>query len=607
MGCFMSNMHVSAEAKSVRDIFSKFFDIPAYQRDYVWKDDNIEAFFNDILESYKDNASKDYFMGSLLWARKEDSTSFSIIDGQQRLTTSYIFLKLLVDFSKKYGTDEEQFYIKSSLCKGTSKGYKYKITFLYEQTKKLMNDFVKQDSLENTQSFITSVKNSTNCSESEKRMLNAYQHFFELLNAEFSKEGMVDWPAIYDFASYFLEHVIFSVIYTENTQEALVLFQNMNDRGVSLTKTDLLKNLLLQHLKANDLEEKETYLSNKWREFIETIERSKNMNITPDRFLRHYIMVKTGRSDIQKGNVFNEIADKKDILNIKQDPVKAFEDILKKAKLYVNIRANGKRTDSGKEIQGLLNMRTLKVEQQVLLLLDTEKMPEDIFEDFSSKIENLLFVYMVSGVLTKQYESLFCRWSHEDICYIDCKEKYEQFLKEKFLPELHKNKQVFRERFQQLSQRGLVKYKQKYILGKLAQFLEEKRGEFKPLKSLMETYKEIEHIWPQDPDENVKQSCHLSPEEYDEYKLRLGNLTLLNKKLNIQASNALFAIKKPFYENEDLLLTKCLVKELACYGKPFIGCLHEYGLQPFTNWDETCIVRRQSSLTSMALDIWGLN
>lgn len=603
----MSNMHVSAEAKSVRDIFSKFFDIPAYQRDYVWKDDNIEAFFNDILESYKDNASKDYFMGSLLWARKEDSTSFSIIDGQQRLTTSYIFLKLLVDFSKKYGTDEEQFYIKSSLCKGTSKGYKYKITFLYEQTKKLMNDFVKQDSLENTQSFIANIKNSTNCSESEKRMLNAYQHFFELLNAEFSKEGMVDWPAIYDFASYFLEHVIFSVIYTENTQEALVLFQNMNDRGVSLTKTDLLKNLLLQHLKANDLEEKETYLSNKWREFIETIERSKNMNITPDRFLRHYIMVKTGRSDIQKGNVFNEIADKKDILNIKQDPVKAFEDILKKAQLYVNIRANGKRTDSGKEIQGLLNMRTLKVEQQVLLLLDTERMPEDIFEDFSSKIENLLFVYMVSGVLTKQYESLFCRWSHEDICYIDCKEKYEQFLKEKFLPELHKNKQVFRERFQQLSQRGLVKYKQKYILGKLAQFLEEKRGEFKPLKSLMETYKEIEHIWPQDPDENVKQSCHLSPEEYDEYKLRLGNLTLLNKKLNIQASNALFAIKKPFYENEDLLLTKCLVKELACYGKPFIGCLHEYDLQPFTNWDETCIVRRQSSLTSMALDIWGLN
>lgn len=94
----MSNMHVSAEAKSVRDIFSKFFDIPAYQRDYVWKDDNIEAFFNDILESYKDNASKDYFMGSLLLARKEDSTSFSIIDGQQRLTTSYIFLKLLVDF-----------------------------------------------------------------------------------------------------------------------------------------------------------------------------------------------------------------------------------------------------------------------------------------------------------------------------------------------------------------------------------------------------------------------------------------------------------------------------------------------------------------------------
>ncbi|WP_428043232.1 DUF262 domain-containing protein [Candidatus Avelusimicrobium fimicolum] len=604
----MPTMQVSAEAKSISEIFSKFFSIPAYQRDYVWREENIEAFFNDILESFNSNANKDYFMGNLLLARHpENSASYFVIDGQQRLTTSYILLKLFLDFSKEYGTENEQFYIKLSLCNPTSRGLQYKITFLYEQTQKLMDEFIRQETLEDSLLFISKVHKMGSCSQSEYRMLEAYRHFSKLLKEQFAKNNILDWSSMYEYISYFQQHVIFSVIYTENTQDALVLFQNMNDRGVSLTKTDLLKNLLFQHLKANTLVENEKNLSLKWREFVKTIEKSKNMNITPDRFLRHYIMVKTGRSDIQKGNVFNEIADKKDILNIRQNPIEAFDDILEKAKLYVNIRAYGKRTSAGKEIQGLLNMQALKVEQQVLLLLDTEKMPDDVFEDFSSKIENLLFVYMVSGVLTKQYESLFCRWSYEDIQYIDSKEKYEKFLNEKFLPELYKNKKVFEERFNQLSQQGLVKYKQKYILGKLAQFLEQKRGEFKSLHDVMKKYKEIEHIWPQEPNEAVKQACNLSPEDYAAYMQRLGNLTLLNKKLNIQASNAEFSVKVPYYENEDLLLTKCLVKNLDCYGKPFANCLQSYHISPFTSWNAHCIEARQRSLTSMALTIWGLN
>lgn len=134
----MPTMQVSAEAKSISEIFSKFFSIPAYQRDYVWREENIEAFFNDILESFNSNANKDYFMGNLLLARHpENSASCFVIDGQQRLTTSYILLKLFLDFSKEYGTENEQFYIKLSLCNPTSRGLQYKITFLYEQTQKI--------------------------------------------------------------------------------------------------------------------------------------------------------------------------------------------------------------------------------------------------------------------------------------------------------------------------------------------------------------------------------------------------------------------------------------------------------------------------------------
>ena len=81
----------------IQTIFSdNFFSIPAFQRDYIWKEANVEDYFNDIFESYVENKGE-YYLGNIVLAKGEDS-QWAIVDGQQRMTTTSIFVKALINF-----------------------------------------------------------------------------------------------------------------------------------------------------------------------------------------------------------------------------------------------------------------------------------------------------------------------------------------------------------------------------------------------------------------------------------------------------------------------------------------------------------------------------
>lgn len=66
--------------------------IPIYQRNYAWGRDEIELLIEDILEAQVKNKGNNYYIGSLVVAKRKDS--YEVIDGQQRLTT----LKLLLSY-----------------------------------------------------------------------------------------------------------------------------------------------------------------------------------------------------------------------------------------------------------------------------------------------------------------------------------------------------------------------------------------------------------------------------------------------------------------------------------------------------------------------------
>lgn len=74
--------------------------IPIYQRNYAWKADEIEQLLNDIKDFGSSNSDDNYYLGSLIVDEIGESR-FSVIDGQQRLTTIFLLLSYLgKNFSK---------------------------------------------------------------------------------------------------------------------------------------------------------------------------------------------------------------------------------------------------------------------------------------------------------------------------------------------------------------------------------------------------------------------------------------------------------------------------------------------------------------------------
>ena len=77
------------EELNVTTVFQDNYVIPIYQRNYAWGKDEIEQLLNDIADS-----DGTYCIGSLVVDKNTDTT-FTVIDGQQRLTTLYLLLTYL--------------------------------------------------------------------------------------------------------------------------------------------------------------------------------------------------------------------------------------------------------------------------------------------------------------------------------------------------------------------------------------------------------------------------------------------------------------------------------------------------------------------------------
>lgn len=100
-----------AEDKSFNFLAApNYYDIPFFQRAYVWDDTNWQELINNLKDK-----NRDHFLGSLIFKNEMShpgtASRYSVIDGQQRLTTLSILLRALYDHIVKhadeYGYDQD--------------------------------------------------------------------------------------------------------------------------------------------------------------------------------------------------------------------------------------------------------------------------------------------------------------------------------------------------------------------------------------------------------------------------------------------------------------------------------------------------------------------
>jgi uncharacterized protein with ParB-like and HNH nuclease domain len=98
-------MDKNLNLKAIKDLSNHEFIIPEYQRGYRWEKQQIEELLNDISEfDPKQKEEEGYYCLQPVIVKKEDESTYSLIDGQQRLITIYLILKKL--------TEEEPYQIK---------------------------------------------------------------------------------------------------------------------------------------------------------------------------------------------------------------------------------------------------------------------------------------------------------------------------------------------------------------------------------------------------------------------------------------------------------------------------------------------------------------
>lgn len=95
---------MSTEENLIRSLKEIFIDeknidyiIPFYQRNFSWGEEHIYQLMQDIYTSYYKNKDSNYFIGTLVTIKREDTNTYEVIDGQQRLTALSLILRYMID------------------------------------------------------------------------------------------------------------------------------------------------------------------------------------------------------------------------------------------------------------------------------------------------------------------------------------------------------------------------------------------------------------------------------------------------------------------------------------------------------------------------------
>ncbi|MCD4745144.1 MAG: DUF262 domain-containing HNH endonuclease family protein [Bacteroidales bacterium] len=258
--------------KTIFQLFSgeKHFIIPKYQRAYSWDEKQLQDFLEDTQNQRID---KDYFFGTILFqdrGMKDGFEHIEIVDGQQRITTLIIFMKVLLkalsskDNNSKYSREIKR-YIKDDNF--------YKLELI-----QLDNDFFKtyiiDDNPFNEKFFST---------PSQKRLYFAKDYFEKQLNN-------TELNLLEEYKQKVEKTKLLTYSVTD-TAEATLIFETTNDRGKALTNLEKTKSFLMH--KVYLTKEKPLELLNsihdRFSEIYRILEEIEN-NIDEDSVLQYHFI-----------------------------------------------------------------------------------------------------------------------------------------------------------------------------------------------------------------------------------------------------------------------------------------------------------------------------
>ncbi len=266
---------MDAEATTLLEFFKQTqtnqFVIPIYQRLYSWKKEQCEQLWDDIIKIGGNDKMNGHFIGSILYVGVDDthSSPLLIIDGQQRLTTiTLLFIALRNRSSDEVKRKKMESYLINS---GNDGDKKFRL-ILSESDKDTLLSLIDENRGKPSEPSLKIMENFKLFEKWISKNTDKLETIFKGL-----EKLMIVWIAL-----------------KKEKDDPQLIFESMNSKGIELTQTDLIRNYILMGLEP---EKQKVFYKKYWRAVEEDFKQNEKLF---DRFVRHYLTIKTGKIPIEK-------------------------------------------------------------------------------------------------------------------------------------------------------------------------------------------------------------------------------------------------------------------------------------------------------------------
>ena len=535
--------------------------VPRFQRDYSWEEQQWDDLWQDIISMM--NEKGDHYMGYLVLQSSDSrKNEFRIIDGQQRFTTITLLILALIKAIKKKaeaGINAENNKSRYETLMQTYIGRMDPVSLEYDNILVLNKN---DDPYYRDYIVKLGELRSRNLLVSQKLLKKCFEWYEVRVNGlKYSDQEYAD------FIVKLVSNLFFTVITVNDEMNAFRVFETLNARGVQLSSADLLKNYLFSLVDDDHSPKRLNDLEAKWNKLSSNVKTEK----LPD-FIRYYWNIRN--KSIRSTELFKAI--RKKITNA-TEVFELVNQMLSYSDVYMALKdPNDELWQNHVEISRnieLLKLFGLKQPYSVLMVA-YKKLSLDAFEKLLSAIVITCFRYNVicsknpndiekvfNDIALSIYEGLYKDISQLQKIYITDSEFQNSFAIKSFVL-TSRNTKVIR-----------------YILGMIEQNVEGGLN-----VDIHDDANSIEHILPQNPGEE----WNIDQYKADQYVNRLGNMCLLDQKVNRQIGNLTYSEKKEKYRLSKFATTRKIPEH-------------------YNDWNENTILSRQKQMAKRAVNIWRLN
>lgn len=510
-----------------------FFEIPLYQRPYAWTTEEVDDLLDDLTDAMNRDSEAPYFLGSIVLIKSDGDPKSQVVDGQQRLTTLTMLFCVMRELSSGKHADELDDFVRErgSELKDTKERFRLS---LRERDKDFFESNVQNKG--RLEEFLQS--DPVDFSDSQKRIFENVKHLHrELVKLNEERRRKL--------ANHISKNCFLVVVAGSDSDSAYRIFSVMNDRGLDLSPTDILKAAIIGQIATNAQGE----YADKW----EDIEAGLGREDFRDLFA-HIRMIY--RRDKLRGTLQKEFQDQ--VLG-ELDPEKAKRFIDSELEPYARVyetiskASHASSRDAEKVNAPLRHLARLDNFDWIPPAMAYFRAKEGQIDDlvnFTRDLERLAYGLFIRRVNVNERISRYAQVlnSIEQNCDLADEESPLQLSKDEI-------KEILRELNGDIYSQLRVRMP---LLLRLDSLFADAGSSYQhPVIS-------IEHVLPQSPSEK-SEWMRWFPEEGErkEWTHRLANLVLLSRRKNSQASNYEFDQKKHEYFQRNGTTTFALTTQVV--------------------------------------------